>query len=194
MKYLFIMTVLAVFIGCGQSQRPLSDTDKQRYLAQGDSIATEAQKALIAKLSQAIQGNGVEAAVEFCSMNALPLTDSLSRLHSVAIQRLSERNRNPQNAIRSEIDRQAWAQIEEIMQDANAGKKHLISQDNDKVYYYKAITIAMPTCLSCHGNKEEDIKEAALTVIKEKYPQDLATGYRMGDLRGMWKIAFPENE
>lgn len=45
----------------------------------------------------------------------------------------------------------------------------------------------MPTCLKCHGGAE-DIAGGTRAVLAEKYPRDRATGYQLGDLRGMWKI------
>jgi cytochrome c551/c552 len=45
----------------------------------------------------------------------------------------------------------------------------------------------MPTCIKCHGGKT-DITESTQKMIAQKYPNDKAIGYQMGDLRGMWKI------
>jgi hypothetical protein len=50
----------------------------------------------------------------------------------------------------------------------------------------------MPACLNCHGNAEKDIATKTLEVIMQKYPNDLAIGYKEGDFRGLWKITFPE--
>jgi hypothetical protein len=58
------------------------------------------------------------------------------------------------------------------------------------VIFYKPIMISMPTCLKCHGKPNIDIDEATLKAIAEKYPNDLATGYNLSDLRGAWKITF----
>jgi hypothetical protein len=43
---------------------------------------------------------------------------------------------------------------------------------------------AIPTgavCLTCHGT---EVKPEVLTKIKELYPNDKATGYQEGDIRG----------
>jgi hypothetical protein len=44
----------------------------------------------------------------------------------------------------------------------------------------KAIPTA-PLCLTCHGTAIEPRLQAELTAL---YPQDLATGYQAGELRG----------
>lgn len=66
--------------------------------------------------------------------------------------------------------------------------KHLVMREKNTVYYYKAISIGMPTCLKCHGDKSVEIDPLALKLIAQKYPEDKATGYKIGELRGMWKI------
>jgi hypothetical protein len=105
----------------------------------------------------------------------------MANRHQVQIQRLSDKNRNPDNAIQTQMDSLAWAQIK-------AEKTGFIRQHKSgAIYYYKPIAIAMPTCIKCHGNNA-DIPESTQKIITEKYPNDKATGYAMGDIRGMWKI------
>ena len=187
MKYVFGVLILSLLFGCANSIKELSNADKDTYLISGDEIASNAQAILLQNVSQAMKAGGVINAVNFCSENAIPLTDSISTLHAKSIQRLSDRNRNPINALKSGIDQKAWAEIRASMTDSTKAK-HLILQEENSVYYYKAISIAMPTCLKCHGDQTVDIDPKALKIINEKYPEDKATGYKMGDLRGLWKI------
>ncbi len=50
--------------------------------------------------------------------------------------------------------------------------------------FAKAIKVA-PVCLNCHGQTiAPEVKQA----LNEHYPNDLATGYRLGDLRGIFSI------
>ena len=46
--------------------------------------------------------------------------------------------------------------------------------------FMKTIPVAEP-CLACHG---EAIKEPVAAKLKELYPDDRATGYKVGDIRG----------
>ena len=48
----------------------------------------------------------------------------------------------------------------------------------------------MEACLKCHGNPDTQITEGTLAKIKELYPNDMATGYKLKDFRGAWKITF----
>ena len=176
-------------IGCGNSQtKEMSLIDKEQYLIMGDSIASHAQKVLLQNVSQAIKEKGAAGAVDFCNEKAMVLTDSISAIHAASIQRLSDKNRNPKNILLENIDKQAWDSIALLMQNKEQIKKHWLTKENNAIYYYKAIPIGMPTCLSCHGNKEVDIAQETMRQITTRYPNDKATGYQMGQLRGIWKI------
>jgi hypothetical protein len=49
-------------------------------------------------------------------------------------------------------------------------------------------------CLSCHGSVGKDIAPETTAKLTQLYPQDLATGYALGDLRGMWSLRLPKKE
>ena len=53
------------------------------------------------------------------------------------------------------------------------------------------ILLAAPVCLQCHGSPEKDIAPATMAAIKKLYPEDKATGFQLGDLRGLWRVTFP---
>ncbi len=67
-------------------------------------------------------------------------------------------------------------------------------KENGKTYYryYKPLKI-QPVCLTCHGDKltmDKSVREE----IKRIYPNDLATGYKVGDFRGVIRVSIPEGE
>jgi hypothetical protein len=49
------------------------------------------------------------------------------------------------------------------------------------------IIVSQPLCLQCHGS-ESDIAAETREAILAIYPDDKATGYRLNDLRGIWRI------
>lgn len=153
----------------------------------GDSISTVMQGVLLQNVAGAIQKGGTDYAIEFCNTKAMPLTDSVSTKINVQIQRLSDKNRNPNNTIQTKMDHTAWETIKK-------NQKAIVEQDeNGDVFYYKPILLGMPTCLKCHGNTN-DISESTQQIIAQKYPNDLAINYKLGDLRGMWKIKLKNLE
>lgn len=52
--------------------------------------------------------------------------------------------------------------------------------------YYRRINVES-SCLACHGSKN-----ARPQFVKDKYPQDLAFDFNVGDLRGMYSVFIPE--
>ncbi len=55
---------------------------------------------------------------------------------------------------------------------------------NSRTNYYRRITVQQ-SCLTCHGDQE-----ARPDFIKEKYPNDLAHSFQIGELRGIFSITL----
>ncbi len=53
--------------------------------------------------------------------------------------------------------------------------------------YLRRITVE-PACLACHGEKEN-----RPAFVKEKYPEDQAFGFEVGDLRGLYSVFVPDS-
>lgn len=156
----------------------------------GKEIVEASFKALSGALKEKMQEGGVEAALEYCSVHALSLTDSLSKVHEARISRVTDKPRNPANEL-SKADRSVFERFENQWEEDGEVLPHLRIEERRKVYY-SAIGIGKELCLNCHGKIGEDIKEEHLELIRERYPEGKATGYEMGDLRGMWRVVFPD--
>lgn len=191
-NFKFISTIsilLILFVSsCNTRQQKASDagkaTDTADVLKQGDTISARVQKLLLVNVMQAMKAGGPVNAVSFCNVHAMPLTDSLAVEYNCRIQRISDKYRNSANKP-TETDLEVMAR----MSTPNTMKPVLITE-NGQLVYYKPIKIAMPACLKCHGSAGKEIDAKTLETIKKKYPDDLATGYKEGDLRGWWKITF----
>lgn len=70
------------------------------------------------------------------------------------------------------------------------GRTPVVRAHGDSIAYYRPIFISSPACLKCHGSAGEGLDSAAYAVIQQRYPLDQATGYVLGDLRGMWSIRW----
>jgi len=157
--------------------------DSTNFNEVGLHIALSTKKVLGQNLMSAMQNEGPLHALEFCNVEALPLTDSMSRVHHVTIQRVSDKNRNPLNAASEKETEYIKGYQKEV--DANKDVNPFVVADGNKsVFYYPIITNEM--CLTCHGNPEPSLAGK----IKQLYPSDLATGYSENQVRGIWKIVF----
>ncbi|MCB0771111.1 MAG: DUF3365 domain-containing protein [Flavobacteriales bacterium] len=167
------------------------DLDEAAAMEKGAAIANSSFQALSTALQAAMKQGGPVHAVEFCSLNALPLTDSLSMVHSARIRRTSERWR----ALRDAPDAEEMKVLRDLDSAWNDGKeggtlKPILKVGSDSVAYYQPIFITTPTCLKCHGKVGDGLDSAAHASIAQLYTWDKATGYSLGDLRGMWSIRW----
>ena len=158
-----------------------------KYQTTGNEISTQAQATLLANVSKAIQTGGPEYAVEFCNLEVSGIVDSLNNLFQCDIGRISDKNRNVNNSISSKEDQIIWQIF------ANTTIIDTVVQDQHHILYYKRINTAMPACLKCHGVPGSDINEATAQELNTLYPDDQATGYKLNDFRGLWKIRFDQN-
>ena len=67
-------------------------------------------------------------------------------------------------------------------------------EQGEVLLYTKPILLTNALCLSCNGDPKKDIAPETSAKLKELYPQDSATGYAIGDLRGMWALRLPKKE
>jgi hypothetical protein len=187
-KYFYFFIFFFILLSCNDNvKQSLTDADRSELLAFGDSISGSIQKVFVGKVSKAIQNGGIEYAIQYCNINAMSITDSLSISNNINIYRLTNKNRNSTNGLKSLFDSLAWKKI-------YTEKTHFIEQDdNGAVYYFKPIYIGMPSCLKCHGD-DSAINDTVRNILSEKYPNDKALGYKMNDLRGMWKIKLRDKK
>ncbi len=154
----------------------------QKQLTKADfkKIAEETKKNLVTNLTQKISEKGAENALEFCNVNAIPLTKQLEDQHNVMIKRVSDKNRNPDNAA-NETERKYIDFFKEQL----VLKQKLEAKFDNGVFYAPITTNNM--CLQCHGS-EKDIKPETLAKIKSLYPNDKAIGYQENEMRGLMVI------
>lgn len=194
MRYgILIAFILAMGYGCQSESQKQTDNklayDTTVVVNEGQKIAKATFQTLSSNLQKAMQEGGVEYALEFCNVEAMPLTDSLSAHHDVSIRRASHKPRNPYNtadSLEAEVIKQYIKKLE-------SGDKlqPVTYADENRITFHAPITITNSLCLNCHGKVNEDISKENLATIQELYPKDQATGFSMGDLRGVWTIRFP---
>jgi hypothetical protein len=169
-----------------------SDVTEKAY-QMGNLIAASAQQALFFELSNAIQQKGIDHALTYCSQKAIPLTDSLSKVHNVSISRTSLKLRNPKNQP-NDFEKEILEAYQYNQEHDLELKDHVQEIDNQQLLFTRPIIINNPTCLSCHGQSNVDFDEKHYQNIQSLYPKDQATGYLLGDFRGIWSIRFNKSD
>lgn len=162
---------------------------EEHAIARGRQIAAQAFSLLSTNLQQAIAAGGPANALEVCSVKAVGLAQAVAATNRVQLARISHRARNPNG-------RAAAAELDVLIQfqaDLTAGRvppPPIVVTNRDTVTFYSPIIITDPVCLNCHGAPGTDIQPATLATIRRLYPQDQAVGFKLGDLRGLWRIEF----
>ena len=156
--------------------------------AKAKQLINEFAKSLKSELSGAIKQGGLENGVEVCSARAAEIASELSD-DGWQVKRVSLKNRSPKNVPDS------WER--EVLLDFNARQKNgedpksmFVSQSlqsqtsEDRFRAMKAIP-TQSICLACHG---EQVSPAVYDVIQKHYPEDKATGYKLGEIRGAFSL------
>lgn len=168
-----------------QNSLNLENEEEINYAEIGMNIALSTKGQLGKNLIGTIQKEGTINALKFCNIKAYPLTDSMSVALNAKIKRVSDRPRNTDNAANeTELNH-----IKTFKNKLENGEKiePVIEKKVNSVYFYAPITTDQ-LCLQCHGNIGTDIKLNVLKAIDSLYPNDMAKGYALNQVRGIWSI------
>lgn len=159
-------------------------TDEARGAVKG--LAQGLQKELKAALDE----GGPVKAIDVCKTVAPGIAAEQSKARDMQVGRTALRVRNPKNAP-DDYERKAMedflAAIAEGKDPMKLEKAEIVTgEDGGKTFrYMKAIPTAEKPCLACHG---ETIAPEVKAAIDDMYPEDQATGFKAGELRGAFTI------
>lgn len=151
-------------------------------------------KALKGRLQEAMVQGGPEAAVEACADEAMGLTALAQGRAPVRVGRASLKRRNPRNTGPDWV--QAWLLEAEAAAKAKGdalsvqGLREVVETPEGPVAHVLVPIQTEGLCLSCHGSAEE-ISPEVQAVLDARYPEDAATGYAAGELRGAFWAEAP---
>lgn len=146
------------------------------------------------RLQSAMAEGGPTAAVEVCHTEAAQIASAVMVEHGVRLGRVAApgRNRNPAQA----ADGWKLATLEAFQRavddGAAAGEQVAVMREHlpDGVALRMMRGIATEqVCLACHG---AEIAPEVRETILARYPDDGATGFALGDLRGALWVEVPE--
>jgi hypothetical protein len=160
----------------------------EKALQTGRTIQNSVQTALQQNLKTAIEKGGVPYALAFCNVAAMPITDSLSKLYSAKVRRVSHRPRNKAHKPDSTESIYLDGYLYNVEQGLPLEENVQILRSTEEILYTAPITIASPMCLQCHGTPDKEVSKETLAQLQTLYPEDEATGFALNAFRGMWSI------
>lgn len=162
------------------------NSPEQNVLGAAKKLSAEFVQKLGGVLKQQLESSGTESALSVCKDVAPAMSAQYSNDNRI-VKRVSLKPRNSSIGVAD-----AWEadQLKQFDMAAAAGKPaaeietHVVTDEKDGRWfrYMKAIpTQAM--CLQCHGGAD-NIQPGVQNLLKQLYPNDLAVGYKVGEIRG----------
>jgi hypothetical protein len=184
--------ISSLIIGNAEAKEKIPE---QKIIEIGEKTSKQLLKTLKSSLLKAMSEGTVYDAVKFCSQKAIPLTKKVEQQidNGIKIKRTSLKYRNPANAPDT-YEKEALLYFEKNLKEKGKLPPYFIQKikENNQIYYryYKPLKIG-GLCITCHG-KPEIMDKKLLKIIKELYPNDRATGYKIGDFRGVVRVSIPK--
>lgn len=140
-------------------------------------LKKELKQALLAGMQQ-----GPLNAISVCKEQAPAIAESLST-NGVEVGRTSHRLRNPANVA------PAWVNtaLQSYLDEGSTRAPEVQRLANNRTGYVEPILL-QPMCVACHGRV---LAPDVAAHIEEAYPADEATGFDVGDLRGVYWVEYP---
>lgn len=194
-RFAFILSLGLLYLSCSSETKETADDqpDEQQLQVAAQAIIGDFSRDLKSELMSAIADGGPANAINVCNTRAPEIAAKLSHDH-IKICRVSDRARNAQNRA-TEEELAVLKLFTDTTGTMPAEHSAWYDHEGKRVYaYYKPI-MTNKLCLKCHGSPD-DIDEATMAALTEKYPDDQATGYGADQLRGMFVVEFdwPEAE
>ncbi len=169
----------------------LADASSADWVVESRAMAQALGSELKAELGKAIEKGGPVSAIGVCKSRAPEIAARLSKESGADVGRTALRVRNPANA----PDPLEKLLIEQFSAELASGGFELPQQAAFEInrggMVERRYMQALPmdgVCLTCHGSTL-DPKVAAS--IASEYPEDRATGFAPGELRGAISIIWP---
>ena len=149
---------------------------------------------VVAAMQDAMASEGVAGAIPVCRELAPKLVRKKREETGWDIRRVSLKTRNPERATPD-----AWeaVQLADFDRRAASGerpetleKSEIVSVDGRPVLRYMKALPVSDVCLNCHG-PAEGLDPALRRKLSETYPDDRATGYVKGQIRGALTVKRP---
>ena len=155
-------------------------------LAESRQIVADLQKQLGGRLVSAMEAGGPVEAISVCNEHAPGIAGAMSKQSGAEVSRTALKLRNPGNAP-DEAKIQIMKEFSSTLASGGKAPEHFQVYAEGGALYMKAIVL-QEKCLGCHGSQ---LAPEVTDTIAQHYPEDQATGFKVGDLRGAFVVQWP---
>lgn len=172
MRAVFLVPLMLIASACQKEAKEALPSPPPAAMAAVKSLGQELKKELKAGLQKSPQ-----EAVKVCSEKAQEIAKRAGS-KGVKVGRVSLKNRNPEN-----YPKEWMLKYIKAFHAGEVKKDFIVTElEGGKGAMLKPIT-TQPLCVTCHG---KNVPDSLYSVIKERYPNDKAVGYEVGDIRGFF--------
>ena len=165
---------------------PAAGVDQAQLKQEAIGIVKRFGGSLKPELKKAMQSGGPAHAISVCSEKAPSIAQSLSNESGWRVKRVSLKARNSKSAIPDAWEKKVLEQFDQRQAAGESAAKMAYAEVVDGSYRFMKAQGVEAVCLSCHAAEIKPEVEAAL---KEKYPEDMARGYSLGQIRGAFSLS-----
>ncbi|MEE4244683.1 MAG: DUF3365 domain-containing protein [Kangiellaceae bacterium] len=191
MRQLSLILALCVILNVDTAEQPVLSqsrlaevalTTSERALAsEAEDIVKQFAGQLKPQLVGAITNGGLAHAIKVCSEQAPQIAQQLSRQTGWQVKRVSLKPRNGKTANADPFERfvlELFDQQRIAGADVNA---MVYAKTIENSFRFMKAQPVQAVCLNCHG---ERLQPEVIEALDHHYPNDVATGYRLKDIRG----------
>ncbi len=180
--------VLAFVLGASGATALGADATTGAPGPEAAALAAEFVGLLKPQLKQALAEGGPTHAIAVCADIAPGIADSLSAQSGWMVRRVSLKSRNASRAVPDSWERKVLLEFDRRQAAGEQAAELHFGEAVNGQYRYMQAQVVEPVCLVCHGKGLSDEVQATL---KEYYPDDWATGYSLGEVRGAISLSAP---
>lgn len=173
------LTLLLTLLCCNTAYS--ADTTQNGLEQEARQLAQRFIGELKPQLKQSMAEGGPALAIEVCASAAPRIADALSTDSGWLVKRVSLNARNVSRAMPDAWETQVLQQFDERRAAGEEAAELHYAETVKHHYRYMQAQLVDGICLTCHGTA---LSPEAATTLSEYYPDDAATGYSLGQVRG----------
>ena len=188
---------IAVLLACSAglfAPTASAESTSDRHLAEAREAFTQLVQQVGGELSREYKLSGATRSVLVCKYTALEVAARVSKRFGAQVRRVSLKVRNPALGMPD-----TWEQetLLDFSRRAAAGeppaqleRTEVVSEPGGRYFRYSRAIPMAELCLNCHGPRDT-MSPATIAQIDAEYPHDQATGYVLGEIRGVLSFKKP---
>jgi len=184
LSVILVICFMVVSAPPSNAQKEGKDISFEEALMDARRVSNQLAEKVRGLLLQEIDKGGFSSAVRVCSELAQEMTLQFNAETGHHVRRISLKYRNPKN-VADAYEQRKLEEFNILNQKEELSKEYseIVEEQGKKYLRYLRPLIVAPVCVNCHGPKE-NIPQEVKTILAERYPDDRATGFLVGDVRG----------